>query len=37
MASVLQQLKQMQKSNGAFAWFSGGNDNRYITQYILPA
>lgn len=35
MEHVLQQLKQMQQSNGAFAWFSGGNDDRYITQYIL--
>lgn len=35
MTNVLQQLKQMQKSNGAFAWFSGGYDNRHITQYIL--
>ncbi|SFP59042.1 TonB-dependent outer membrane receptor, SusC/RagA subfamily, signature region [Parafilimonas terrae] len=35
MENILQQLKQMQKSNGAFAWFSGGNDDRYITQYIL--
>ncbi|MGN6213046.1 alpha-2-macroglobulin family protein [Parafilimonas sp.] len=35
MENVLQQLKQMQQSNGAFAWFSGGNGDRYITQYIL--
>ena len=27
-------LKQMQSSNGGFVWFSGGPDDRYITQYI---
>ena len=33
--SALQQLKQMQMDNGAFAWFKGGYADRYITQYIL--
>jgi len=28
-------LKQMQSSNGGFVWFSGGPDDRYITQYIV--
>ncbi|HEX5025218.1 MAG TPA: alpha-2-macroglobulin, partial [Agriterribacter sp.] len=28
-------LKDMQTPNGGFVWFKGGNDDRYITQYIL--
>lgn len=28
-------LSQMQMSNGAWAWFPGGRDNWYITQYIM--
>lgn len=28
-------LKQMQSPNGGFVWFSGGPDDRYITQYIV--
>lgn len=28
-------LKKMQSSNGGFVWFSGGPDDRYITQYIV--
>ncbi|MBW7890168.1 MAG: alpha-2-macroglobulin, partial [Chitinophagaceae bacterium] len=28
-------LREMQTSNGGFVWFKGGQDNRYITQYIL--
>ncbi len=31
----LQKLKDLQTSNGGFVWFKGGNDDRYITQYIL--
>ncbi len=31
----LQQLKEMQASNGGFVWFKGGPDDRYITQYIV--
>lgn len=31
----LQQLQQMQMDNGAFPWFKGGYEDRYITQYIL--
>jgi uncharacterized protein YfaS (alpha-2-macroglobulin family) len=27
-------LKDMQTGNGGFAWFKGGRDDRYITQYI---
>ena len=34
-SSAIQQLKQMQMDNGAFAWFKGGYADRYITQYIL--
>jgi len=30
-----EKLKQMQSSNGGFVWFTGGPDDRYITQYIL--
>lgn len=31
----IQLLEDMQLSNGAFPWFKGGNENEYITQYIL--
>jgi uncharacterized protein YfaS (alpha-2-macroglobulin family) len=31
----LQKLKAMQLPNGAFPWFKGGSEDRYITQYIL--
>ncbi|HVG14542.1 MAG TPA: alpha-2-macroglobulin family protein, partial [Chitinophagaceae bacterium] len=31
----LESLKQMQTANGAFVWFKGGPDDRYITQYIV--
>jgi uncharacterized protein YfaS (alpha-2-macroglobulin family) len=30
-----EKLEQLQTNNGGFAWFKGGSDNRYITQYIL--
>ncbi|HWR31938.1 MAG TPA: alpha-2-macroglobulin family protein, partial [Chitinophagaceae bacterium] len=33
--SAYDKLKQMQSSNGGFVWFSGGPDDRYITQYII--
>lgn len=33
--SSYDKLKQMQSSNGGFVWFSGGPDDRYITQYIV--
>ena len=35
MTAALQQLEQLQTPNGGWAWFAGGPDNRYITQYIL--
>jgi hypothetical protein len=28
-------LEQMQKKNGGFAWFNGGEEDPYITQYIV--
>jgi len=33
--SSYEKLKQMQSSNGGFVWFTGGPDDRYITQYIV--
>jgi len=35
MKTNLQKLKAMQLPNGAFPWFKGGSEDRYITQYIL--
>lgn len=32
---ALTKLRQNQKSNGAWPWFNGGPDNRYITQHIV--
>ena len=32
---TLAKLKEMQSSNGGFAWFKGGRDDRYMTQYIV--
>lgn len=31
----LEKLQQLQLADGAFPWFSGGNANSYITNYIL--
>ncbi|WP_076547367.1 alpha-2-macroglobulin family protein [Maribacter ulvicola] len=33
--STLNKLAQNQHSNGAWSWFNGGPDNRYITQHII--
>ena len=33
--ALIEKLKQLQTNNGGFAWFKGGNENRYITNYIL--
>lgn len=33
--NAFEKLKQMQSENGGFVWFSGGPDDRYITQYIV--
>ena len=35
MEATLAKLADMQSSNGGFVWFKGGQDNRYITQYII--
>ncbi len=35
LQSALEKLKQMQMESGGFAWFKGGYEDRYITQYIL--
>ncbi len=35
MEVSLGRLFEMQSSNGGFVWFTGGPDDRYITQYIL--
>ena len=35
MASALRKVEQAQTSNGGFAWFKGGRDDRYITQHIV--
>ncbi|MGB5819247.1 MAG: MG2 domain-containing protein [Saonia sp.] len=33
-ANTLQKLKNNQMSSGAWAWFKGGRENRFITQHI---
>ena len=33
--SAIEKLKGMQSDNGGFAWFKGGYEDRYITNYIL--
>ncbi len=33
--ATLQKLEQMQLGSGAFPWFTGGRENRYITQHIV--
>jgi hypothetical protein len=35
MSKNLDQVIQAQTENGGFAWFKGGADDRYITEYIL--
>ncbi|MBE9465133.1 alpha-2-macroglobulin [Dyadobacter subterraneus] len=35
LQSNFAKLEQMQNPNGAFSWFKGGPDDRYMTQYIL--
>ncbi|MEM6685551.1 MAG: MG2 domain-containing protein [Bacteroidota bacterium] len=32
---ALKKLQQMQLSSGGFPWFSGGRENRFITQHII--
>jgi uncharacterized protein YfaS (alpha-2-macroglobulin family) len=35
LSKHLDKLRQMQSPNGGFVWFTGGPDDRYITQYII--
>ncbi len=35
MQSALRKVERNQTSNGGFAWFNGGRDDRYITQHIV--
>ncbi|PWH84554.1 alpha-2-macroglobulin [Algibacter marinivivus] len=35
LQSALNKLKANQKPSGAWAWFKGGRENRYITQHII--
>lgn len=34
LQSSLNKLKEMQMDSGAFPWFKGGYEDRYVTQYI---
>ncbi len=35
LQSAKRKLEQNQMPNGAWAWFNGGHENRYITQHII--
>ncbi|HLS30471.1 MAG TPA: hypothetical protein VK021_06415, partial [Flavobacteriaceae bacterium] len=35
LKSALFKLRQKQSAQGGFPWFEGGNDNRFITTYIV--
>jgi uncharacterized protein YfaS (alpha-2-macroglobulin family) len=35
LKSAFDKLQQMQSESGGFAWFKGGLEDRYITQYII--
>ncbi|MGZ0017581.1 alpha-2-macroglobulin family protein [Yeosuana sp. AK3] len=35
LQSAMRKLENNQLSNGAWAWFHGGRENRYITQHII--
>jgi len=35
LKSALDKLLQMQSEDGGFAWFKGGREDRFITQYII--
>ncbi|AXP79636.1 MG2 domain protein [Mariniflexile rhizosphaerae] len=35
LQSAMRKLKNNQLPNGAWAWFNGGHENRYITQHII--
>jgi TonB-dependent SusC/RagA subfamily outer membrane receptor len=33
--ALIEKLSQLQLPNGSFSWFKGGNEDRYMTNYIL--
>lgn len=35
LSSAIEKLRQLQNADGSFAWFKGGPDDRYMTQYIV--
>ncbi|MCF0063902.1 MG2 domain-containing protein [Dyadobacter chenwenxiniae] len=35
LSSAIEKLRQLQNPDGSFAWFKGGPDDRYMTQYIV--
>jgi len=35
LSTALNKLQQKQLGSGAWPWFAGGRENRYITQYII--
>jgi hypothetical protein len=35
LSTALNKLQQKQLGSGAWPWFAGGQENRYITQYII--
>jgi len=35
LASTIDRLSELQAPDGGFPWFKGGEDDRYVTQYIL--
>ena len=35
LGSTVEKLAELQNPDGAFPWFKGGPDDRYVTQYIL--
>ena len=35
LQSAIRKLKNNQMSSGAWSWFNGGQENRYITQHII--
>lgn len=37
LQSAFQKLKSRQSSSGGFAWFNGGEENRYITTHIVSS
>jgi Bacterial Alpha-2-macroglobulin MG10 domain/Alpha-2-macroglobulin family len=35
LESTVDRLRELQEADGGFPWFKGGQDDRYVTQYIL--